>query len=34
MRVILIGLSVDFIGFDVFILKEVGPFKHWNLTDY
>lgn len=37
MRVVLqrlIGSSIDFIDFDVFILKEGGMFKHQNLTDY
>lgn len=37
MRVVLqglIGSSIDLIGFDVFILKEIGAFKHWNLVEY
>lgn len=37
MRVVLqrlIGSSIDFIDFDVFILEEGGAFKHRNLTDY
>lgn len=39
MRVVLqgigsIGSSIDLIGFYVFKLKEIGSFKHWNLTEY